>query len=469
MPNARQRQSTHHKPQFHHNFTATGANVLAYAHCTNLTVGLSTVFVTTSANHSVTGRIIICGTRKLNSAPKNGPAFDNGSRFTHPVKHSLRLEEGEVIPPARLAEDADLSAVRRDAAEVQTNNEEVEEDEFLPRLEEGEEARELVLSRQQVQVAQQHAPEEHGEECPVNDVHAVIDHAQLAPQARVLAAPREGEEAGVDDDRALEFHGDRPDVAVVVEERIPAAVEDEGEVLEVAVPLYQLVAVAALVLGVGPDAQRVPGCHVDEGRHDDRDVQAHPASKQRRGKVIPQLAILAALDQRERFRRQHVSRNDEEDRDSEVSPREERANERQTGEIILLLIPKPILENLIRPQRLVRPQLVMLPVHEKRRESAQPVEVGRPPELCLGLAPAGAREEGRAQVFGPVFGVAREGGELAGGVGGDPFLAQEAVVLEGHFLECFGGGWRRRGRRGDAGSRLEGDEVVRPLEQLMGN
>ncbi|KFY71590.1 hypothetical protein V499_08223 [Pseudogymnoascus sp. VKM F-103] len=423
--NARQRQPqpTHHK--HHHNFTTAGANVLAYAHCTNLTVGLSTVFVTTSANHSVTGRIIICGTKKLNSAPKNGPAFDNGSRFTHPVKHSLWLEEGEVIPPARLAEDADLSTVRRDAAKVQTNNEEVEEDEFLPRLEEGEEARELVLGREQVQVAQQHAPEEHGEECPVNDVHAVIDHAELAPQARVLAAPREGEEAGVDDDRALEFHGNGPHVAVVVEERVPAAVEYEGEVLEVAVPLYQLLAVAAL---------------------------AHPASEQRRGKVIPQLAILAALDQGERFRRQHVSRDDEEDRDSEMPPREERAYKRQTGEIILLLIPKPILENLIRPQRLVRPQLVMLPVHEKRRESAQPVEVRRPPELCLGLAPTGAREEGWAQVFGPVFGDAREGGELAGGVGGDPFLAQEAVVLKGHFLRVFRKVVTGEGSGGDAGT-----------------
>ncbi|KFY30874.1 hypothetical protein V494_08036 [Pseudogymnoascus sp. VKM F-4513 (FW-928)] len=77
------------------------------------------------------------------------------------VEDCLRLEEGEVVPPA--------------------DNEEVEEDELLPGLEDGEPFWELVLGREQVEVAQQHASEEHGEEGPIHDVHAVVDHAQLAP------------------------------------------------------------------------------------------------------------------------------------------------------------------------------------------------------------------------------------------------------------------------------------------------
>ncbi|KFY05897.1 hypothetical protein V492_08240, partial [Pseudogymnoascus sp. VKM F-4246] len=112
-------------------------------------------------------------------------------------------------------------------------------------------------------------------------------------------------------------------MAVVVEKRVSAAVEYKGEVLEVAIPLHQLVAVAALVLRVRPDAQRVPGRHEQERRNDNRDVQAHPPAEKRRRNVIPQLGKLARLDQRQRLRRQHVPRDNEEDGDSEVAAGEE--------------------------------------------------------------------------------------------------------------------------------------------------
>ncbi|KFZ13663.1 hypothetical protein V502_06497 [Pseudogymnoascus sp. VKM F-4520 (FW-2644)] len=372
------------------------------------------------------------------------------------VEDGLRLEEGEVVPPARLAEDADVGAVGRHAPEVQADDEEVEEDEFLPRLEEGEEVRELVFGGEQVEVAEHHAREEHGEEGAVDNVHAVVDHAQLAPQARVLAAPRERQEGRVDDNRALEFHGDRPHMAVVVEKRVPAAIKYKSKILEIAVPLQQLIPVAALVLRIRPDAQRVPGRHEQERRHDDGDVQAHPAPKQRRREVIPQLAILPGLDQRQRLRRQHVPRNDEEDGDGEVAAAEEGADEGQTRKIVLVVVAKRVLEDLVGPQGVARPQVVVLPVHEEGRETSQPVEIRRAAQLRLGLAAAGARQEGRAQVFGPVLGDARERGELGVGVGGDPFLAQEAVVLEGHF-----GRWYGRGMQGRSGSakkwRMESD------------
>ncbi|KFY90042.1 hypothetical protein V500_05320 [Pseudogymnoascus sp. VKM F-4518 (FW-2643)] len=311
------------------------------------------------------------------------------------VEDGLRLEEGEVVPPARLAEDADVGAVGRHAPEVQADDEQVEEDEFLPRLEEGEEVRELVFGGEQVEVAEHHAREEHGEEGAVHDVHAVVDHAQLAPQARVLAAPRKRHEGCVDDNRALEFHGDRPHMAVVVEKRVPAAIEYKSKILEIAVPLQQLIPVAALVLRVRPDAQRVPGRHVQERRHDDGD-----------------LAILAGLDQRQRLRRQHVPRYNEEDGDGEVAAAEEGADEGQTGKVVLVVVAKRVLEDLVGPQGVARPQVVVLPVHEESRETAQPVEVGRAAQLRLCLAAAGAREEGWAQVFGPVLGDARERGEL---------------------------------------------------------
>ncbi|KFY20011.1 hypothetical protein V493_07768, partial [Pseudogymnoascus sp. VKM F-4281 (FW-2241)] len=316
------------------------------------------------------------------------------------VEDGLRLEEGEVVPPVRRAEDCYVRTVRRDAAE--------------------------------------HAPEEHGEEGAVNNVHAVVDHAQLAPQPRILAAPRERQQRRVDDYRPLELHGNRPDMTVVVEPRVPAAVEYESEVLEIAVPLQQLIAVAALVLRVRPDAQRMPGRHVQERRHNDGYVQAHPAPEQRRREIIPQLAILAALNQGQRFRRQHVARNDKEDGDGKVAAAEEGADEGQAGKIVLVVVAKGVLKDLVGLHGVARPQVVMLPIDEEGREASQAIEVGGAAELCLGLAAAGAGEEGRAQVFGPVLGEARDGGELGLGVGCDPFLAQEAVVLERHFRWWWG-------------------------------
>ncbi|KFY05920.1 hypothetical protein V491_08950, partial [Pseudogymnoascus sp. VKM F-3775] len=202
-------------------------------------------------------------------------------------------------------------------------------------------------------------------------------------------------------------------MAVVVEPRLPTAIEYECEVLEIAVPLNQLVPVAALVLRVRPDAQRVPGCHVQESRHDNWNVQAHPPPEQRRRKVIPQFAIFARLDQRQRFRRQDVPRNDEEDGNGEMTAGEKGANEGQAGKVVLIVVSERVLEDLVSAQSVARPQMVMLPVDEKRRETAQPVEVGGAPELCLGLAATSAGEEGRAQIFGPVLGDTRERGELA--------------------------------------------------------
>ncbi|KFY57387.1 hypothetical protein V496_06434, partial [Pseudogymnoascus sp. VKM F-4515 (FW-2607)] len=330
--------------------------------------------------------------------------------------------EGDVQPVAEsphdgavdeVEGDGEVSAMGGHAAEVQARDEEVEEEEFLPRLEGCEEFRQVVARGEEVEVAQQHAREEHGEEGAVDDVHAVVDEAEFAGEAGVAAAAREGEEG--------------------VEKRVAAAVEDEGEVLEVAVPFQQLVAVGALVLGVGPDPQSVPGRHVQEGRHNDGDVQAQPAPEQRGGEVIPQLAVLARLDQRERLRREHVPRDDEEDGDGEVPAAEEGAHKGQRREVVLAVVAEGVLEDLVGAHGVARPQVVVLPVDEEGGEAAQAVEVGGAPELCLGLAAAGAREEGGAKVLGPVLGDAREGGELGGGVDGDPFLAQEAVVLEGHF------------------------------------
>ncbi|KFY00390.1 hypothetical protein V490_01375 [Pseudogymnoascus sp. VKM F-3557] len=336
-----------------------------------------------------------------------------------------------------------------------TDDKEVEEDELFPGFEEGEKARKLVSCSEEVEVAEQHAPDEHGEEGAVDNVHEIVDQAQLAPQAGVLAAAREGHDGCVDDNRALELHGDRPHVAVVVEPRLPAAVEDEGEVLEVAVPLQELISVGSLVLRVGPDAQRVPGRHVDKGRYDDGDVEAHPAAEQRRRNIIPQLAILPGLDQAERLRCEHIPGNNEEYSNGKVAAGEKGADKRQRRKVVLVVVAKGVFEDLVGIEGVARPQVVMLPVDQEGREAAQAVEVGGAAELFLGLAAAGACEEGRAQVFSPVLGDARNGRELVDGVGGNPFLAQEAVVLEGHF-------WRRGGEVGR--SRLTaGGGKLKPL------
>jgi hypothetical protein len=59
---------------------ADAATVLSYAHCENLILGSSKTLVSISASQRVTGKIIKCGARKLNSKPR-GPAFDIGNRL----------------------------------------------------------------------------------------------------------------------------------------------------------------------------------------------------------------------------------------------------------------------------------------------------------------------------------------------------------------------------------------------------
>lgn len=61
---------------------ADGANALPYAHCENLTLGSSNALVAISASQRVTGKMIKCGARKLNSRP-SGPALDSGNLFIH--------------------------------------------------------------------------------------------------------------------------------------------------------------------------------------------------------------------------------------------------------------------------------------------------------------------------------------------------------------------------------------------------
>lgn len=270
--------------------------------------------------------------------------------------------------------------MRGDAAKHDADHEKGVEYRSLERLENCDEGGQVVIRSQHIKVTEEHPHHEHGPEPAVHDIHEVIHQRQLAPQPRVPRASREGEEGRVHDDRPSELDRDGPYVEAVAEPALPARPEHKCEVLDLAVPIPHFFPIGRLVLRVRPDPKGVPGSHVEEGGADDRDMESQPSSKHRRRNVVSELEQFPGLDILQRFRRQHIPRDDEEDGDREMPAGEECANPRQTGEVPLIVIPIRILKYVVGMYRVARPELMMSPIHHESCKASQPVKICRSPQ-----------------------------------------------------------------------------------------
>lgn len=130
---------------------------------------------------------------------------------------------------------------------------------------------------------------------------------------------------------------------VVGEPRLPTTGEDEAEVFKLAIPEPQFFTIAGLMFGRSPDPKHMPRCHVEEGGDNHRNIESKPSSKQRRAEVLPQLGIVASLDQGHWLCRQHISRDHEEDGDGVVATREEVSDAGHRCEVVFPMVAPGVL------------------------------------------------------------------------------------------------------------------------------
>lgn len=319
---------------------------------------------------------------RLEEAPQPGRSRDRGDEEggreeeVEPlvVVGGLGLEQRQVVPPAVPAEELDLCRLGGDAAQVDGYDEEVVVDELLVGTEPREEPRQLSLGRQQVQVCEEHPHHEQAAVPPVADVHEVVHQADSAPKPGFCGRARQRKQARIHHDGPLHLDGYTPQVEVIRQPRLAARVEDEAEVLQLRVPPPDLVAHAALLGDVGDPqpAKGVPGEHEQEGRRDERDVEAQPAAEERGAQVVGQLGLLAGLDEAQGLCRQDVAGDDEERRDGEVAAVEEDPNSMETGEVVVALEAECVLEDAHLLKR-VGPELMVLPIHEESSKPSQAI------------------------------------------------------------------------------------------------
>ena len=110
-------------------------------------------------------------------------------------------------------------------------------------------------------------------------------------------------------------------------------------------------------------------------------MQSEPSSKESRRDIIPKLYMIPRLDQLQRFHTQHIPRNNKKDRNRKVTPREERPHTRQLCKVEILIISEAILKKAIRFDGIATPELMMAPIHHKRRKASQSVQIRRLPNL----------------------------------------------------------------------------------------
>lgn len=160
------------------------------------------------------------------------------------VVDRLGFEVAEEIPSVVSTEVLNVLRANRDAAKVETDDQQVVVNHRLHTIQAGEPVGEVVMGGEKVQIGKHHACHEQRTVPSIDNVQKVKDQAGLAPESGIAACTREGEQGSVNDDRPLELERDRPEMEVVTQPRLVALVEDEAEGLDFSVPRHDLRAVS---------------------------------------------------------------------------------------------------------------------------------------------------------------------------------------------------------------------------------
>lgn len=297
------------------------------------------------------------------------------------VKHRLGFQVGEIIPSRALLQDRYFDRVRWDSSQQDGHGEQGVVDGALHRLQGLHPAGKSAFGRSHLEVADHHASQEHGKVGAVHNVHHVVPESHHAPQPPISRHSRHCHARGVNQDGALEFHGNGPDVRVVVVDNPVSRIENEEHILAVAVPLPNFILERFLRLKRHVNAKQMWSAHDHKGHRNDGQVEAQPSLEERGRDIVSQQDVLSLSHELQGLHGQHVAREHQEARDGEVAAGEEGADERESGEVVIAVVSERVLQRGRAIIEGVSPQLVVQAIHHESGEASDAVQIRSFPQL----------------------------------------------------------------------------------------